>query len=75
VQHCKHVDGVMIGREAYKNPYFLSEVLFNELCDLFIFQVDSVFYGETTPVISRQEVAEKMLEYADSLHDSMMNDM
>lgn len=25
-QHCVHVDGVMIGREAYSNPYFLSAI-------------------------------------------------
>ncbi|NNC98316.1 MAG: tRNA dihydrouridine(20/20a) synthase DusA, partial [Gammaproteobacteria bacterium] len=24
-EHLKHVDGVMVGREAYKNPYFLAE--------------------------------------------------
>ncbi|KEY90233.1 tRNA-dihydrouridine synthase [Candidatus Photodesmus katoptron] len=26
LQHLKYLDGVMIGREAYKNPYMLSEV-------------------------------------------------
>jgi tRNA-dihydrouridine synthase A len=25
-QHLKHVDGVMVGREAYHNPYLLNEV-------------------------------------------------
>ncbi len=25
-QHLKHVDGVMIGREAYHNPYLLAEL-------------------------------------------------
>ena len=34
-EHLQHVDGVMIGREAYDNPYFLSDV------DDFIFKTKS----------------------------------
>ena len=45
-------DGVMIGRAAYTNPYFLSEV-------------DSLFYGDNTPIPSRKEVAFSMMDYLD----------
>lgn len=45
-------DGVMIGRSAYTNPYFLSEV-------------DRIFYGEKTPIASRKEIAFAMMDYLD----------
>lgn len=45
-----HVDGVMIGREAYSNPYLLAEV-------------DQQLYGSLRPVISRAEVMEQFKEY------------
>lgn len=48
--HLKHVDGIMLGREAYQNPYLLSEV-------------DSRLYGCQQPIKSRAEVIEKMLPY------------
>ncbi len=44
------VDGVMVGREAYHNPYFLAEV-------------DQKLFGSTTPVISRHQVVLQMLPY------------
>lgn len=45
-----HVDGVMIGREAYSNPYLLAEV-------------DQQLYGSLRPIISRAEVMEQFKEY------------
>ncbi len=44
-----HVDGVMIGRKAYHEPYFLAEL------------ERAIFKTETIP--SRQEIVAKMLEY------------
>ncbi|AJD51893.1 tRNA-U16,U17-dihydrouridine synthase [Thalassospira xiamenensis M-5 = DSM 17429] len=51
-EHLKQVDGVMIGREAYQNPYVLSDV-------------DRRFYGDDTKPLSRHQVAEAMLPYID----------
>jgi len=48
--HLEHVDGVMIGREAYHQPYFLSEM-------------DQRFYGADTPVRTRHDVELAMQEY------------
>jgi tRNA-dihydrouridine synthase A len=48
--HLQTFDGVMLGREAYHNPYLLAEV-------------DTQLFGETTPVISRSEVLAKMRPY------------
>jgi tRNA-dihydrouridine synthase A len=45
-----HVDGVMIGREAYHNPYILAEV-------------DSLFYQDDSEVKSREQIVYQMLEY------------
>jgi tRNA-dihydrouridine synthase A len=50
-EHLKHVDGVMLGREAYHNPYVLAAV-------------DSRFYGADTPVLSREEAEARLIEYA-----------
>lgn len=47
--HLVHVDGVMIGREAYANPYFLTEL-------------QQTFYPATS-VISRHESVQKMIPY------------
>ena len=52
-QHLPFVDGVMVGRAAYEDPYFLSTV-------------DQAFYGETRAVSSRQEVLEAFCEYAET---------
>jgi len=43
-------DGVMIGREAYANPYLFANI-------------DSDYYGDHHDVLSRQEVIEKFLPY------------
>ena len=48
--HMGEVDGVMIGREAYQNPYFLADA-------------DQVVFGDARPVPSRREVAEQFLPY------------
>jgi len=48
--HLQHVDGVMVGREAYHNPYILS-------------QVDQLLYHHDKPQLSREEVIELMLPY------------
>ncbi len=48
--HLKHVDGVMIGREAYANPYIMS-------------QADSLFFDDHSEVLTRHQVVETMMEY------------
>ncbi len=53
VDHLHQLDGVMIGREAYTNPYLLAEV-------------DQKIYGEEKPVIKREEIAEKFCQYVDN---------
>ncbi|MAC47649.1 MAG: tRNA dihydrouridine(20/20a) synthase DusA [Oceanospirillum sp.] len=49
-QHLQHVDGVMVGREAYQNPYLLAEV-------------DQKLFSSDRPVISRHQAIEQMLDY------------
>ena len=48
--HLEHVDGVMLGREAYQNPYILAEV-------------DQAFYGSEAPIIGRKQAALDMIPY------------
>jgi tRNA-dihydrouridine synthase A len=49
--HLQHVDGVMLGREAYHNPYVMAGW-------------DARFYGDAeAPVRSREEVLEAMIPY------------
>ena len=48
--HLQHVDGVMLGREAYHNPYLMAEF-------------DARYYGDTASVLSRHDVLEAMLPY------------
>lgn len=48
--HLRHVDGVMIGREAYHNPFLLVDV-------------DSLFYGAAPSRDSRRDVLIKFLPY------------
>ena len=50
--HLKHVDGVMLGREAYHNPYLLA-------------QVDRRFYGDSVKQCSREEVLDAFIDYAE----------
>lgn len=49
-QHLQHVDGVMVGREAYHNPWLLA-------------QVDSAIYGVDDPFQDRKAVLEAFLTY------------
>jgi tRNA-dihydrouridine synthase A len=46
----QHVDGVMLGRAAYHNPYLLADV-------------DRRFFADAHPVLSRAELVEAMLPY------------
>ena len=50
--HLKHVDGVMIGREAYHNPYCLASV-------------DYDFYYQAPKNLSRVEVMQNYLPYVE----------
>ncbi len=49
-QHLRHVDGVMIGREAYHNPYWLASF-------------DREFFGDSSPAPSREIVETRMAQY------------
>ena len=48
--HLEHVDGVMIGREAYHNPYAMADY-------------DARFYNDNSEVKSREEVLAAMIPY------------
>ena len=48
--HLQTFDGVMLGREAYHNPWLMAEV-------------DRRLFGETTPVLGRAEVLEALRPY------------
>jgi len=48
--HLAHIDGVMIGREAYSNPFILSEV-------------DEKIYGDSPFTLSRHDVVRAMYDY------------
>ena len=48
--HLQHMDGVMVGREAYQNPYLLAEV-------------DQRLYGSAQPIKKRREIVEAMFPY------------
>ena len=52
VDHLQHIDGVMIGREVYQNPYLLSEA-------------DQLVYGDVKAQITREQVIEIMCDYID----------
>ncbi|MCP3674799.1 MAG: tRNA dihydrouridine(20/20a) synthase DusA [Gammaproteobacteria bacterium] len=49
-EHLKYVDGVMIGREAYQNPYLLSDV-------------DQRFYGDAHKKPTRDEIITLLKPY------------
>ncbi len=48
----QHVDGVMMGRTAYHDPYLLAEV-------------DALFYGDVHTVPSRHEIIEALIPYVE----------
>lgn len=50
--HLEHVDGVMLGRAAYQNPYILAEV-------------DRMFFDAAAPVLSRHEIIEAFVPYVE----------
>ena len=49
-EHLRTFDGVMLGREAYHNPYLLA-------------QVDQLLFGATAPALSRLEAMQSMRGY------------
>ncbi len=49
-EQLNHVDGVMIGREAYHNPWILSEW-------------DATFYGAAPSDLTREAVEQQMVDY------------
>jgi tRNA-dihydrouridine synthase A len=51
--HLGRMDGVMLGRAAYHDPYLLAEV-------------DGRLFGSVTPALSRAEVVERLLPWAES---------
>ena len=50
LDHLAHLDGVMIGREAYQSPYLLA-------------QVDQLLFGADKPVKKRRDIVESMYPY------------
>ncbi|MDO4434057.1 MAG: tRNA dihydrouridine(20/20a) synthase DusA [Alysiella sp.] len=50
-EHLQHVDGVMLGREAYHNPLIMRDW-------------DKLFYGDTLPEISHDELIARLHNYA-----------
>jgi len=48
--HLTHVDGVMLGREAYHNPYLMATF-------------DARYYDEPRPMVSRAEIVRAMIPY------------
>ena len=54
--HLKHVDGVMLGREAYHNPYVMAEF-------------DARYYGDDAPIKSRRDVLVAMIPYVQTQLD------
>lgn len=50
IQHLKHVDGVMVGREAYQNPWLLSDI-------------DHTIFASTPNQKSRHEIIRELYPY------------
>ncbi|MEM8500101.1 MAG: tRNA dihydrouridine(20/20a) synthase DusA [Pseudomonadota bacterium] len=50
--HLQHVDGVMMGRKAYYEPYTLKDI-------------DSIVFGELVAAPSREEIFAKYLQYVE----------
>jgi tRNA-dihydrouridine synthase A len=53
--HLQHVDGVMLGREAYHNPYVMASF-------------DQRYYDDASEPLSREDILEAMLPY---MHDQL----
>ncbi|WJG09915.1 tRNA dihydrouridine(20/20a) synthase DusA [Aliiglaciecola sp. LCG003] len=54
--HLNYIDGVMIGREVYSNPYILAEV-------------DSRYYQDNHSIPSRHQIVHNMIAYAQTQLD------
>lgn len=54
--HLQHVDGVMLGREAYHNPYVMAEF-------------DARYYGDNASIKSRRDVLAAMIPYVQTQLD------
>ncbi len=52
-QHLQHVDGVMLGREAYSNPYLLAEV-------------DRLIYNDEHDIPTRFDILQNYLPYIET---------
>jgi len=52
-EHLEHTDGVMLGREAYHNPWLLAGV-------------DSEFFGDEAPTASRHDALRAMYPFIES---------
>ena len=50
-EHLRYVDGVMIGREAYQNPYLFTKI-------------DQHFFDEPLKQVTRQSIITAMISYA-----------
>ncbi len=50
-EQLQHLDGVMIGREAYQNPWILAEA-------------DRRLFGDNHPIPSRHQIIEQLMPYA-----------
>ena len=53
LEHLKYVDGVMLGREVYHNPWMLS-------------QIDSTLFGDSEPTYSREDIVRAMYPYIEN---------
>lgn len=49
-QHLEHLDGVMIGREAYQNPWILAEA-------------DSVIFGDNHPIPNGHDIIDQLIPF------------
>ena len=52
-RHLQHVDGVMVGREAYQNPSLLGHI-------------DQAMFDPNAPIITPRQAVERMLPYIES---------
>lgn len=53
LRHLRHVDGVMIGREAYENPYILTEL-------------DAALFGGDEDLPDREEIIERYIPFIEA---------
>ena len=56
-KHFNHVDGVMIGREAYDNPFMLKDI-------------DNIYFSDPVNQINRIDIAISMIDYLSYLMSS-----